>query len=94
MTHMWGLCQLMVSWSMASIDNSDHSSGSSSWESSESDALELSYDSSAFGESDGSSNDDEIVPFMYEPIASSSSSGSEDSDDSLSDDPRLLSLDW
>ena len=47
MTHMWGLCQLMVSWSMASIDNSDHSSGSSSWESSESDALELSYDSSA-----------------------------------------------
>ncbi len=55
----------MASWCMASIGIR----GSSSRECSASDCP--MYDSSTFEGSDGSSSDDGIVPFMYEPITNS-----------------------
>ena len=72
--------------------NTDSSSCESSSSSTSSEDLELSYNSSTFEGSGGSTSDDEVHPFMYEPLASSSSD--EDSEDNDGTDPRLTNLNW
>ena len=86
-------CGMMADDNDDSTDNSSSVNSSLSGDTSSSPALLMSYESSTFEGSDGSTEETaaHVLPFMYEPLQAISSSSDEEN---TGDDPRLGNLDW